>query len=70
MPFLWEKKKKEKQIMLLLVEDMPDMPGQGKIAKCGTLGRLCAAVFFMRLPWTITKTQVFSTMPNSWLECC
>lgn len=51
---------------MLLLEDMPDtliyinlnMPGQGKIAKCETLGRLWAAVLFIMLSWTISKFQV------------
>jgi len=34
------------------------MPGQGKIAKRVTLGRLWAAVLFIMLSWTITKVQV------------
>lgn len=54
---------------MLLLEDMPDMliyinlnmPGQGKNAKCGTLGRLWAAVLFIMLSWTITKVQDVSS---------
>lgn len=51
---------------MLLLEDMPDtlifvnlnMQGQGKTAKCGTLGRLRAAVLFIMLSWMIAKIQV------------
>lgn len=63
---------------MLLLEDMPDtliyinlnIPGQGKIAKCGILGKFWAAVLFIMLSWTITKVAWFSAVSNSWLECC
>lgn len=46
------------------------MPGQGKIAVCGTLAELLTIVVAIMLVWTISKVTWFSIMFNSWIECC